>query len=50
MKDQKIQIEHCEISNQQLESLARVLLPILTEYLKSEEAQLAFEEYLQKKE
>ena len=50
MKDQKIQIEHSEISNQQLESLARVLLPILTEYLKSEEGRLAYEEYLQKKE
>ena len=50
MKDQKIQIEHCEISNQQLESLARILLPILTEHMKSEETQLAFAEYLQKKE
>ena len=50
MKDQKIQIEHCEISNQQLESLARVLLPILSEYLKSEEGQLAYEDYLQKKQ
>ncbi len=49
MKDQKIQIEHCEISNQQLESLARVLLPILTEYLKSEDGRIAYEEYLQKK-
>ena len=50
MKDQKIQIEHCEISNQQLESLARILLPILTEHLKSEEGQLAYEDYLQKKQ
>ena len=50
MKDQKMQIEHCEISNQQLESLARVLLPILTEHMKSEKGRLAYEEYLQKKE
>lgn len=50
MKDRKIQVEHFEVSNQQLESLARILLPILTEYLKFEEGRLAFEEYLQKKE